>query len=309
MENEKLILEQMEKIFPDYKISKIDKLDTGLSSSKIFLVSIRDKNQKFIFKIYPKDYKKRLEKEVNILRELKSSNIPLPNLIHFSLKKLFLIEEYIEGKILYKIMDEMNFDKRIMISVGKSLARIHQLPPKEIWQNEEKIQNKKSWIISVEKRNSSNLKDILQFKIVSENNINFLKKYLKNFIQKIKTSKVFLCPVHGDYNPQNIIINDFEVKGIFDFEIHRIGHNLNDLGIAYYWYKFYAREELFHYLLKGYSEIIQLTNEDRSFIETYYIMQVIGALSFLIKNNLDKDAVLRLKNLLNYFLEEKKDKI
>lgn len=303
MKNE-IILEQMKKIYPDSKIVGISNM-RGLSSSKIFLVKL-DSGKKIIFKIYPKSHKARLEKEINILKELESEKIPSPRLIHYDIERLFLIEEYIEGKLLYDKINEENFDLRVMISVGKKLAELHKLPIKDIWQDKNKINNKKEWIKSVDKRNHSNLKDLKENNVIFINQLNILKKYMNNFSNELENYEVHLCPIHGDYNPKNILIEGIDVKGIFDFEIHRIAHNLNDLGIVYYWYKFYDKEILFLPLLKGYTQKIRITEKDKLLIEKYYAMQVIGALSFLIKNNLDGDAVIKLKKLLNEFLEQNK---
>lgn len=300
MENE-IILEQMKKIYPDSKIVEISNMQ-GLSSSKIFLVKI-DSGKKIIFKIYPKNHKERLEKEINILKELESDKIPSPRLIHYHIEKLLLIEEYIEGKLLYEEMNKENFDSRVMVSVGKKLAELHKLPIKEIWQDKNKINNKKEWINSVDKRNLSNLKDLRENNVISTNQLNILKKYMDNFSKELENYEVYLCPIHGDYNPKNIIIDGIDVKGIFDFEIHRIAHNLNDLGIVYYWYKFYDKEILFLPLLEGYTQKIMIIEKDKSLIKKYYVMQIIGALSFLIKNNLDEVAVIKLKKLLNECLE------
>ena len=220
---------------------------------------------------------------------------------------MFLIEEYIEGELLYDEMNKNNFDQNIMFSVGKKLAELHKFLIKDVWQDKNKINNKEEWISSVEKRNKSNLQDLEKNKIVSSNQINFLKEYLNNFLNKLKNGKVLLCPIHGDYSPKNVLIRGLEVKGIFDFEIHRIAHNLNDLGIVYYWYKFHDKEKLFLSLLEGYSKIIEVTENEKELIKAYYIMQVIGAISFLIKENIDKKALIKLKRLLSEFFEQNKN--
>jgi tRNA A-37 threonylcarbamoyl transferase component Bud32 len=305
----KLIFEQVREVFPSSNVLKIVELNQGLSSSKIFMIRISSPSKKIILKVYPKTYENRLKKEIKILTELNQSDIPSPKIIHYDFKKLVLIMEYIQGVNLFEYFSAKKVDGKSLVSVGKNLARIHKLPIKEIWQDKKGIKSKKDWISFVEQRNKSNLLDIVNFSLLPEEQVNFLEEYLAEFLIKLQSSEIFLCPMHGDYSPKNILINKSQVSGILDFEIHRVGHNLNDLGIAYYWYKFYSREDLFYLILKGYKEELNLKKLDNLSIEPYYIMQVIGALSFLAKENTDKEAVSRLKNLLNEFLnnDEKKN--
>jgi Ser/Thr protein kinase RdoA (MazF antagonist) len=304
MEKE-LILEELKKIYPNKCVLEISSM-YGLSSNKIFLVKLNS-GIKIVFKLYPENYKKRLEKEINILKELKRDKIPAPKLIHSDTEKLFLIEEYIEGHLLYDEIEKEDFNPLVMVSVGKGFAQLHKLPKKRIWQDKNKINNKEDWIESVILRNSSNLKVLINYNVFPEKQIKIIRDYLDDFPNILETSEIYLCPIHGDYNPKNIIIDNLNVKGIFDFEMHRIGHNLNDLGIASYWYNFYGKKELFHFLLEGYSKIIEISKNDKKQIEVYYVMQLVGALSFLIKNDLDQKAVAKIKELLNKFFEKIKN--
>lgn len=86
-----------------------------------------------------------------------------------------------------------------------------------------------------------------------------------------------------------------------------MAHNTNELGIVYYWYKFYDVEKLFHQLLRGYTANVNINPNSERFIEFYYSMQVIGALSFLLKTNSNREAIFRLKCMLREFLEKLED--
>lgn len=305
MEN-KYIYDYIEKIFPSIKIITISKMN-GLSQSEVFLIKLSN-NKKIVLKKYPEKYRARFNGEIEILKELEYVDIPSPNLIDFDIENLLLIEEFIEGNLLFEEMKRDGFELNVMKDVGEILAKLHKIPISEIWQDKNKINTREDWLKFTEARNKSNLKDLQTNDIISSEQLSIISDYLEKFMKALNKSDLFLCPIHGDYNPMNILIRGEKTGGVFDFEIHRIAHNLNDLGIVYYWYEFYNKRELFAPFIEGYSQEINITSEDRYLIESYYIMQVIGAISFLVKNKLDEKAVERLKTLLNEFLAKLSDR-
>lgn len=299
MEN-KYIYDYTRKVFPSLQIETISKMNS-LSQNEVFLIKLSN-GKKIVLKKYPYKYEARFNGEIEILKELESVDIPSPMIIDFDAKNLMLIEEFMQGQLLLGEMGGESFDSNIMKDIGWKLAKLHKVSASEVWQDKNKINTKEDWLVFTEARNNSNLKDLEVNGLVSAEQLSMISGYLKKFIKVLGKSSILLCPIHGDYNPMNILIQEGKTSGIFDFEIHRIAHNLNDLGIAYYWYKFYDKGELFAPFIEGYSSEIDITGEDNYLIEVYYIMQVIGAISFLHKNKLDKNAIERLKFLLNEFL-------
>jgi len=284
-------------IFPNRNIRQVERLNS-LSSNKIFRVSFSDPDGDVIIKSFPEDYKERMKKEIDILRILERHKIPSPKLLLIDYDKMMIVESFLKGKTLLDIMLQKDTSDSMMKMVGRELKKIHNIKDSELWQDTKQIiTNKDEWLFSVIRRNELNLNDIKNQKIVNILPIERIKKYLEEFVVELKKSEIFLCPIHGDFNPANILIENSHITGILDFENHRIAHNLNELGIIYYWFKFYSKEHFFQILLDGYSK-----NINKKIIEGYYLMQIIGALSFLIKNELDKKAVLRLKEMLNEFI-------
>lgn len=290
----------------------LNKIRGGLSSSEVYLLTFSDSLEPQIVKIFPKEYYNRFSQEVKILGLLETTKVPAPNIFHFnenlSDENKLIIEEYISGKTFLELLNENPvLSKDTLKSIGEVISNIHLISDLNKW-NEPKthLPNKKEWIDFVKKRNKLNMEDMSVFNIMNKSEIDLLNNYLMDFVNDLNRKEVFLCPIHGDLNPSNISISKETqlVNGIFDFELHKIAHNLNELGILYYWLKFYKKEKFFEEILVSYRCFIDIKNDEQKFIPFYYVMQIIGAISSLIKNNSDEMALRRLKEMLSDFLSD-----
>ena len=288
-------------------IRKINLLEGGLSKSRNYKIILEDGRNLFV-KIFPISYENRIKKEEIALRLLKNTEIPAPKLFYinyeFNNGEGVLIQEYIEGRSLKNILKKGSFNKRTLEESGKFLAKLHKYSFMGEWQDpKSKIKSKEEWIKEkVKKRNNSNIENLKKLEILSAEKIRRMEKYIDNFEKELNSYDFKLCPLHGDYNLENIMINEGKVKGILDFEQHHMGHNLSDLGIAYYWFKFEGFERLFNFFLEGYKKEFAVKMDITRFLHGYYIMQVIGAISFLSKEKSSEKPLEILKDMLSEFV-------
>ncbi|MFW5846878.1 MAG: phosphotransferase [Nanoarchaeota archaeon] len=287
-------------------IKEIKTLKGGLSESKNYKIILEGDKSLFV-KIFPRAYEKRIKNEENALKILKNTKIPSPNIIYinyeFNKEKGIFIEEFIEGKSLKNIIEIGSFNKESLKEAGRALARLHKSYFLKEWQDpKSNIKSKDEWIEKrVKQRNNHNIKDLRKLGILSEEKRKQLEEYLNKFERYLQSFKFELSPLHGDYNMENIILKNRKVIGILDFEQHCVGHNLSDLGIAYYWFKFGGLENFFPFFLKGYEKEFGEISNTMKILYGYYVMQVLGAIIFLTKNNSSEKALAKLKELLREF--------
>lgn len=180
------------------KIIKKIKVDKGWSNDKKYIIFDENKNKYFlkISKINEK-LRKLLEFENTQLIHNLDVKIPKPIKLYEEKNKIYLITEYIDGKILEEIID--NYSKKeqykLGLKAGKYLKLIHSIKPLKVtydWANfyNEKIERK--------------------LKNYYDSNINYENiNYFINIIEK-KRNLIKKRPIryqHGDFHIGNMMID------------------------------------------------------------------------------------------------------
>ncbi|MBN1915884.1 aminoglycoside phosphotransferase family protein [Candidatus Dojkabacteria bacterium] len=279
----------------------INKFDTGLSKSQVFKVAALSTGKKYICKIFPISYKERIKRSTDIDDLLIRYKYPVPKTLFldfcFTTEFSLLIQEYLEGETFYYRIIDKTVSKKLLHSIAGNLAGLHKLPNKEIWQNENAPCNNNSDWISAVKKWRPDLMLLTRQGIIDSNAHKYFDSKIQELVGLISNSLPMLCPLHWDYNPQNILVKDTNVTAVLDFESHRIGDNHAELGIIMYWFNFYDISENFITFVKQYEKImnVPVTMEK---VRGYYIFHLFSAYSYLIKCKSDSSALAKVKSML-----------
>jgi Ser/Thr protein kinase RdoA (MazF antagonist) len=279
----------------------IKKLETGLSESQVFKVTLANTGQDYICKVFPVSYKERIENSTNIedfLIEHKYS-VPKTLFIEFEFTNEFglLILEFVPGETFYHRITSGTVTTELLHNIAANLATLHSLPLSEVCQNKRiPCYSISDWISIVESW-KQDLYLLLENNDIDKSIHNYLKGKIQELIKSITDVPVKLSPLHWDYNPQNILVEEDSVSGVLDFEIHRVGDNHAELGIVAYWFKFYDASELLTSFIEGYEKKI---NESVSVekVEGYYLLQLLSAYKYLSKKKPETTDFEKVKKML-----------
>lgn len=175
-------------------------------------------NKKYILKIFSTELLEKKKKEYTILKQIQKVKFLKPKPI--TIKKISGVEEYyyiltwIEGVTLTKYVKQKNMKElyRIGRKIGDIISEIHKerFDKADLTSKIRKIENK-----------------IPKFKEIKINGVKETVDFLeKNYMELIKQPKSI---IHGDINPENIIIDDKENIGIIDFGNSDIDYSYQDM--------------------------------------------------------------------------------
>lgn len=223
----------------DIKALEIVSLSGGWINDK-YLITNSDGKQYVLkelsLKKFPKNYFAILCETVKLQKELYDNNLLVPNVIQnnknelisiFSDKKYYFLQEYIQGS-------NKDFNKLSTVEINDiafNLALLHKYLKS----------------ISIKKFKSDYLayKDISILRkelddrvkqVVSNTKEEYMKelKLHSKIISDIANSKILnkvdLQLIHGDFTPDNIILDNSHVKSFIDFELCRVNTKLQDVG-------------------------------------------------------------------------------
>jgi len=283
----------------DIRPVSITQFKTGLSDSRIY--KVLHQSGEFVLKIFPKSFIERIVQQIGVVDFLIIHGVPTPKVLKVNYDFLegygYLIMEFIEGSTLYDLLLTSDKVDDALSSVANMLYKIHTLPSTPKWQDPSNIiTTKTDWIDFVSKRVATAVD------FVNKNRDLFsspaILTHLQNTVEALQGCDTKLVPLHWDYNPQNILVQGDVVTAVLDFESHRIGDPYNDLGIVWYWFKFYDKEPLFYTFLNYYQTFIQ-SSVNMAVVRNYMILQVISALGFLLSNSKDGQAINRLRKIVD----------
>jgi aminoglycoside phosphotransferase (APT) family kinase protein len=168
-------------------------------------------------------------------------NLGISQCLGHSNKQMILVFEWINGKDLGEVLlENPEFAEKAMANTGKALAKLHS----------QKIKN-------LDKLNSDD--ELLNFS-KQEDLINFICPHLKNQFKEIrKNLQSFLYssmsvtnPIHGDFNPSQVIIDTDRNVTLIDFDRAVLGDPRLDLGnfIAHLYYQLLFRNISTHQFQK-----------------------------------------------------------
>ena len=218
---EKDLIQEVKKNY-NINVYQVEKLNRGSAN----LYSIND--NKYILKEFQSKYTKaEIEKEINIINQLKKKEIPVPTYIKtidnsycFSYKeRIITLQEYIEGYTLESNTGNYNQMIESAEYLGKIIKNLQdldfELPENDIsdWYSLKTINE------SIEKQ-----KNLL--KKISENEYPQIYKDLSDKIDMLENikkidfsnmNKITLMNTHGDYSLLQFIYKDGNINAIIDF--------------------------------------------------------------------------------------------
>lgn len=227
------------KAFPNKTIESYQLVNFGLANTNIKF-KLKESEEFYLLRVYTRDkYSLALELALN---EQYGKEIPMPNFVYSDNPGLgfsFAITKWIPGKHLFELFETANDSqmKTMASSVAKTLANISKnafeksgffKPNLEIapFESEEHEHPFISYIKDCLEGNAGkwlgeSLKDKL-WKCILDN---------QDLFPPLEPS----CLVHGDFNPDNIIIdeNSFEVAVLLDWEFAFSGSYLFDIGTLF----------------------------------------------------------------------------
>ncbi|MFA7301283.1 MAG: aminoglycoside phosphotransferase family protein [Candidatus Shapirobacteria bacterium] len=205
------------------KLTSIEELKSG-SINPTFLI-----NNKYILRIDlgNSEYQNKLKKESIIFTLLPKFNIPTPKLFAFDDSKIilefdYLLMSYISGKNL-----KDDFQSELSLELGDLVRKINLVTANDLgdqeifgdidnWLNKIKLNFKMYW---------KYLTDLNYF----NNDISRQIETIYDDYCKIRNWNNKGRLIHGDINPGNIVANNGNIVGIFDFEYATIADPLGDL--------------------------------------------------------------------------------
>jgi Ser/Thr protein kinase RdoA (MazF antagonist) len=281
------VLLEIRKTFPKASINSFKRFSNGLVS-KVYTVSIIHPTKKLAVKIYKVKHDEELNKNIQILRYLNKKNIPAPKI--FTTQTIsdygIMIMELLKGENLFKIYkySDKHTKKKLLYNSGKVLRKIHNLKIQKFWIHQKhEIKSIKEWKSWTNKR----IRKYLKFakKSLKKEQYLFLKREflkLSKLLSKAKNNK--FVNLHGDFHFYNLnATKEGTITGIYDFDSAMKGHNLGDIGQAWYWILLKTKQiPEFSSFLQGYSK--KFSSEDKEIIRLYTILHAAA----VMRTNWDK---------------------
>lgn len=224
--------------------------------NEIFL--IKTEKDKLILKIYNNTKEKEVERVLQTIQKLKKENVPIPNIlktksgreiIHIEQKPASL-QKFIEGEHYKKA------DKTLVISLAKNLGKIDKILLKD--KNFTRLE-KSIYKIEQKSRFSTPELDIFKEK----------KEISEELNQKVKSKKIRITTIHGDYQSVNILVKENKIKAILDWDELRKDYLPNEIATAinHLFFTFSkANKKYLPDFFKEYKKYVKLTKEEKELI-------------------------------------------
>ncbi len=232
-----ILCNMVEPIFPNRKIESFELLNLGLANTNIrFKFSALD--EYFVLRIYMQG-KNALSQEVALAERFKDL-VKMPEFLYVdkgSLGHAYAIQRWIKGKSLHEMFDLVSLSQvqEIAGEVAKTLSKIASQSFTKSGYFKENLH-----IIAFESSNDqhpfvSYMKDCLFENYSGRWLGETLSEVVWKFVldnQSYFPSLEPACLVHGDFNPDNILIDEetFKVAGVLDWEFAFSGSYLFDIG-------------------------------------------------------------------------------
>ena len=252
-----------ERSFPRREISRefIEEVFTKISPKPIvssnlikeglintnYKIDLEDSKDSYLLRVYT-----RLEAcpiEAKILDLLKQK-LPVPEVITYQTQNnelgvpyTYMIQKWIDGISLYKIMSKNTIDHAIKLNITKQiaelLAKLHSIRFEKSGFFDEDLNIDKELILD-KKTYLETVNNLLDSKLINDRLNKIIKKSIKNFLDQNLTEIDNLglqkSLVHADFNSNNILVtlNDknkrFKISGILDWEYALVSTPLFDIG-------------------------------------------------------------------------------
>jgi len=247
--------------------SQIKRFEKGMIND-VFLL-----NDKYVIKIntgHPKLPKLKKEKEIYEL--LAKTNVPVPKVYAYDSSKeimefSYIIMEKIKGNSLNDIWNSMGKNSKLeeLSKIGEVLAKIHSINFDNFGEDlsDGKFKGPQTYKEFMQKYVKNILQKVKESKTLEESKIKRIQKYFDENKDFDITPKASL--LHGNFNYDNLLIDDGIIKGIVDWEWAKSMHNEEEVGIFIY-RVIKEDKEFTDSFRKGYEKILKL---DRGFNTRY----------------------------------------
>ncbi len=286
-----LIKNGLEKI--GLKAKSISFLDAGTSKNNYI---IKTKKEKYILKLFEKEKKKKIQRQIDLMREINEKEILTINPIHSKLltfdSKVGYVYKYLEGKQYRELRI-----KNKLYNFGKIIGRFNRLT-----KNIMPSKRNSSYIYKIKKeaknttKNMKWKKDFLHKKAKS-----LLEEGVKIIEQEYKGYKFRTQLIHGDLHYDNVFYEDqkhiiIDVEGLENSILARESSTLITYMVDNSLIKFKIELKKF---LKGYESEYKLTKKEKELMPLLMIVRKFGEIMYLLAQEYKKNLS---KKEIEYFL-------
>ncbi|WP_297632540.1 aminoglycoside phosphotransferase family protein [uncultured Clostridium sp.] len=258
-------------------IERIIEKEIGIKNSTITEVGNRElgrhsvykikvNNRIYILKIYGIEGKS--VREINSLKILEKSDVKTPQIIKVGEKdkKKWILIEYIEGVVLEKVLEEIDYENRLTLfeEMGEELGKLHKYKIFDYalkW--DESIKSNDYIEYKIEKM-EERIKEIENQKLPDEKVLFKAIKIIRENYIELFSDTVFRL-THNDFDGRNILVKEskgiYNISAIIDFEQSYPDNNENDLANLYFKY-FTQNRDYEKVFLDGYKKYMRV---DESF--------------------------------------------
>ena len=243
------------------KPKKITRLEEGMIND-VFSI-----DGKYVIKIntgHPAIPKLKKEKE---MYEIIFGKIPLPHVYGYDSSKevlpySYIIMQHVRGFSLGSLYNDLSKEQRKiwLIKIGEILASIHSVKFDHFGEDFSKKEFKgdKNYRDYLKKYISSICKKIKDSNELQKQEVDSLEKFFLNSpLFKISPPASLL---HGNFIPDNILVDDGEIKAVVDWEWCRSGHNEEEIATFLY-RNLKMEKDSIKSFRQGYEKIIPLSQE------------------------------------------------
>ena len=225
---------------------------------------------------------------INCPTPLKDEN---DNRINSLGKKKYSIFTFVEGKSL------STWNKNDCYEIGQQLGKFHSLTQEHTFKKENNF-SVQSWV-KIFSKCSTKINNIIP------DGYNLIKKEI-NYLEKEWYKEIPFGIIHADLFPDNVLFKKNKVSGIIDFYFSCIDYWLYDLSIVLNAWSFVNGsfiKDNFINIIKGYTSIRNLTNNEKKYINIFLRG---SAMRFLLTRLNDKiftkkKSLTKIKNPLDFF--------
>jgi len=287
------------------EVQEVTLIAEGLSTTN-YKVRVKEQEQRYLVKIYPLD---RLDNtiEYSFMSKLRGSiNVPKIHIFDTTktlIKYDYMIMDFIEGSTLsHYVKQQMTFDSDLAYKLGSSLSKIHDDKFNRIGLLDKHHKIKKTLIPISELINfyqSTHAGSHLSLNSVKH--LEFIDNRYKDILRNMDHDCVLS---HGDFNPNNIIVDEMLNLWFIDFEYSMSAPKYLDIGKFFRKrssYNDYMTAETIDSFTKGYQENSKEVLP-MNWLEYSKVVDITSLLSLINKKETHKDWVEYVEKTIEEFV-------
>ncbi|MBI9014690.1 MAG: aminoglycoside phosphotransferase family protein [Clostridiales bacterium] len=287
------------------EVQEVTLIAEGLSTTN-YKVRVKDHIKRYLLKIYPLN---RLDNtiEYSFMNKLRNViNVPEIHVFDTSktlIKYDYMIMDFIEGSTLsHYVKQQMTFDSDLAYKIGSSLAKIHvdKFNKMALLDKHQKI---KKTLIPISELISfyqtTHAGSHLSFNSVKH--LEFIHSRYKDILRNMDHDCVLS---HGDFNPNNIIVDEMLNLWFIDFEFSMSAPRYLDIGKLFRKrssFNDYMTVETIDSFTKGYQEISKEALP-MNWLEYSKVVDITSLLSLINKKETHKDWIEYVEKTIEEFV-------